>query len=130
MTKTCKHGRPVCSECVVVTDAARRFADGVNAICAFTKLEDRSHKWLAITLADGSVDSSLYPSKAQAIAHQSNEFHHAYICMDGVQGGLSPRDAQLWLDLHRHIYDNGGRLTDPHRDIIMPLGRDQKITRA
>jgi hypothetical protein len=127
--KVCdKHQRPVCSECVVITDDARRMADAVGTACVFYPEAVRHNGWLAFALSDGSTDHTIYPSKTDAIAHMSNEFLYAYLNLRKCIGGMPVKDAQLWLDLHRHIYDQGGRMTNP-RDIIMPIARDQRLTR-
>lgn len=123
----CKHGRPVCAECVVITDAAKRMSDGTKLIATTTTFMERAHGWIAVALADGSVDYNLYPSKAAAVAHQSNEFLYAYLCLRNSPGGMSPKDAQIWLDLHRYMYDNGYRLTG-ERTVIMPQAREHLIT--
>lgn len=126
----CKHGSVVCSQCIVITDAAKKFSDGVNLICTFTPFAERTRSWVAVKLEDGAVDFTCYPSKSLAISHQTNEFLCAYLCLRNCPGGLSPKDAAIWLRLHRYIYDQGGRLSDPdERSIIMPLGYDQKFTR-
>lgn len=127
----CTHGRVICSSCVVVTDAARRMSDAVNLAVKFG--EDDiigGGAFMAFALADGSTDHTLYPTKAAAIAHQSNEFLYCYLSLRRCPGGLQPKDAQIWLDLHRHVYDHGGRLADPDSpDMIMPQAREQMITR-
>lgn len=126
----CKHERVVCSECIVVTDAAKRFSDGVGLICAFSPFIERVNSWVAVRLADGEVDLNLYPSKSSAISRQSNEFLCAYLSLRHCPGGIGPKDAAIWLQLHRYMYDQGHRLADPdERSVIMPLGREQKITR-
>jgi hypothetical protein len=126
----CRHGRVVCSQCIVITDAAKRFSDGVNLICQFSPFIERKRSWIAVKLADGQVDLNLYPSKSVAIRHQGNEFLCAYLCLRNVMGGLAPKDAAIWLQLHRYMYDQGTRLSDPdERSIIMPLGYDQTFTR-
>lgn len=126
----CRHGRVVCSQCIVITDAAKRFSDGVNLICTFSPFAERARAWIAVKLEDGQVDLNLYPSKKIAIAHQTDEFLCAYLCLRNVMGGLSPKDAAIWLQLHRYMYDQGTRLADPdERSVIMPLGYDQRITR-
>jgi hypothetical protein len=130
MGKLCKHQRAICSDndCLVITDAARRMAEAVNLACKFKPDEVMNSGWMAFALLDGSTDHIVYPSKTDAIAHMSNEFLYAYLNMRKCIGGIPVKDAQLWLNLHRHVYDNGGRMTNP-RDLIMPIARDQAITR-
>jgi hypothetical protein len=126
----CRHERPVCSQCIVIGDDAKRFSDGVNLVCQFTPFTQRARAWPAVKLADGAVDLNVYPSKSVAISHQTNEFLCAYLSLRNCMGGLSPKDAAIWLQLHRYIYDQGGRLADPdERSIIRPLGLEQPFTR-
>lgn len=128
--RKCKHGRVICSECVVVTDSAKRLSDAVSLILTANDLDEVARSWIAVALADGSTDYVLYPSRQQAISHQANEFHFTYLCLKQCLGGMSNKDAQLWLDVHRHAYDNGLRLSDPDApDLIFPQGREQTVTR-
>jgi hypothetical protein len=114
----------------VITDAAKRFSDGVNLICQFTPFAERARSWVAVRLEDGSVDFNVYPSKSVAIRHQSNETLFAYLCLRNCMGGYSPKDAAIWLQLHRYMYDQGTRLFDPdERSVIRPLGLEQPFTR-
>lgn len=125
----CKHGRVLCRECCIVTDAARRMADAIGLAIIAEPVEVTAHGWMAFALEDGSTDRVVYPSKAVAIAHQENEFRYAYICLNKCMGAPPARDMQMWLDLHRHAYKNGGRLADPdEQEIMMPIGREQLIT--
>jgi hypothetical protein len=129
--KLCElHQRPVCSDnrCLVITDAAKRMADAVGLAVVFHAEEVWHSGWMAFALADGSTDHVIYPSKSAAIQHMSNEFLYAYLNMRKCIGGMPVKDAQLWLDLHRHIYDAGGQMTNP-AELIMPVARDQPIMR-
>jgi hypothetical protein len=125
-----KHKRPVCSDdsCLVITDAARRMSEAVGLAAVFHPEEVMHSGWMAFALADGQTDHVIYSSKTAAISHMSNEFLFAYLNLRKCIAGMPVKDAQLWLDLHRNIYDNGGRMTNP-RDMIMPIARDQLITR-
>lgn len=120
----CKHGNAICAQCVKVTDVAKKIADTINLQVAFKTPEELSHGWMAFSLAEGNTDWAIYPSKAEAIAHQSNEFLYLYIAMGRCLAGVNAKDMQLFLDMHRHAYANGMRLADPKApDIIMPLSR-------
>lgn len=127
--KRCIHGKVLCVKCVIVTDAARRMSEAVGLAIIANPPEVTRRGWMAFALADGSTDHVIYPSKTDAISHQADEYRYAYLCLNQCLGAMPLHDAQLWLDLHRHIYDNGGRLTDPKTSIIMPMGREQNITR-
>lgn len=129
----CRHGRKVCAECVVVTDAGRRAFDIVNAYVTFTPWEQRIRSWVALRLADGGSDGTLYDSRREAVRHQADEQLCAYFSYRGAPNGFASRtDAQLFLDYHRMAYDAGFRLPDPDdRDggpeLIMPTPREQLL---
>jgi hypothetical protein len=122
----CRHGMAVCSKCVVITDAARRICDQVNARITFTPWDQLVHSWMAFRLADGSTDGILYDSRDAAIKHQSDERLCAYFSFRQAMAGANPRDCQLFLDLHRNVYDNGGHLTEPKQPglILSTYGHD------
>lgn len=98
--------------------------DAINARIVFTHIDELSRGWMAFRLADGGSDNVLYDSRRAAIEHQSNEFLCAYFSFRSCLGGANPKDCQLFLDMHRHVYDNGGRLANPEApDLMMPLAR-------
>lgn len=125
----CKHGKRICVQCVVISDAAKRMSEAVGLAIIANPPEVTSKGWMAFALADGQTDHVIYPSKAAAIAHQHDEFRYAYLNLAQCLGAMPLKDAQIWLDVHRQAYDGGLRLTDPNTSIIMPQGRDQRITR-
>jgi hypothetical protein len=96
--------------------------DGVNLALVFNDFETCRHGWMAFALADGNTDHVVYPSKQAAIDHQPDEFRDAYLHLGKIIGGMPLKDCQLWLDIHRHAYDNRMRLTNPV-DLIMPVDR-------
>lgn len=67
-------------------------------------------RWVAISLADGSIKQELYGSKAEAIRFQVHETQCAYLCVTGfpTQGEM-----RYYLDENEHLYDQGLRLADP-----------------
>lgn len=120
----CKHGRRICSQCVVISDAAKRISDRINLHLTFTPFDQLANGWMAFALADGDTDGTVYPSKSDAIRHQRNEFLYMYIAFRNLLGGASPKDCQLLLDFHRHAYDNNMRMAEPEApQLIMPLAR-------
>jgi hypothetical protein len=36
-----------------------------------------------------------------------------------AMGGTNPTDCQIFLNVHRHVYDNGGHFVDSPQDIIL-----------
>jgi hypothetical protein len=130
MPDLCGHGRKVCADCVVVTDAARRAYDIVASFVHFVPFEQRVRSWLALRLADGGYDGTLYESRREAVRHQSDEKLCAYFTYRGAPNGFSSqKDAQLYLDYYRMAYDQGFRLPDPDDrsggpELIMPTARE------
>jgi hypothetical protein len=126
--KMCKHGKVLCVQCVIITDDARRMRDGVNLALITHAFEEVKYGWMAFALADGQTDHVVYPSKKTAIAHMRDEYRYAYLCLNKCAGGMPLKDAQLWLDLHRHAYAHSGRMTDPTIDLILPMAHETPIT--
>jgi hypothetical protein len=118
----CKHNNVICEECVKVSDAAKRFSDGINAMLTFNKPWEIRYSWVAIKLQDGSVDSAIYDTRGEAIKHQSDERLYCYFPIGNFLNGLKAADAQLLLDIQRHAYDQGFRITDEKTpDLITPV---------
>lgn len=124
----CEHNLVLCSKCVVITDAARRMADAVNLAIISNPPEVTRRGWMAFALQDGNTDHVVYPSKQAAVSHQHNEFYFCYLNLARCMGGTNVKDMQIFLNVHRHAYSHGGGMTDP-RTLIMPQGREQRITR-
>jgi hypothetical protein len=111
MTDLCKHNLAVCSRCVVVTDAAKRMADTINSTVAFKHWDELVNGWMAFQLADGSSDGTVYQSQEEAAKFQKNPEWAVYWCFRQGMAGVTAHDCQIFLNLHRHVYDNGGRFT-------------------
>lgn len=125
-SKQCKHGMAVCARCVVITDAAKRASDQVNAFITFTPFEELRNGWMAFALADGQNDGVVYPSRAEAIRHQSNEKLYAYVSFRALIGGANPKDMQIWFDVQRDAYDAGMNFHEPEApQLILPQQRGQ-----
>jgi hypothetical protein len=104
---------PQCPHGLGHNDAAKRAADNVNMHYAAVGWPAVG-QWCVIALADGGSDHVLYPSKSDAVRHQSNEFLHAYVKIVPMQMGIC--EAQIFLEFNRKAYDNGFRMADPdHR---------------
>lgn len=124
MPGKCKHGNIICEQCVKVSDAAKRFADGVNAMMTFHKPWEIRYHWIAVKLEDGSVDSTVYDTRGDAIHHQSDERLYCYFPIGNFLNGLKAADAELILAIQRHAYDQGFRITDEKvPDIIPSVGQ-------
>ena len=131
MADRCPHGRELCSECQQVTDAAKRAFDIVNSYVAFVDYSERIGSWVAVRLADGGSDGTLYATKRDAVRHQSDEQSAAYFSYRGAPNGFATaREAAVWLEYHRRAYTAGFRLPDPDAasggpDLVMPSPREQ-----
>jgi hypothetical protein len=88
-------------------DDARRLSDTVRLHITFGK----AGQWLAVKLSDGSSDTTLYETRADAVAHQLHETQCAYVKIP--RDDMSPRSAMTFLEMHRRLYDAGYRLQDP-----------------
>lgn len=95
------------------TDAAKRFADGINQTYADHGV-NAVHFWKAIQLIDGAVDRNNYETRRDAIRHQSDEFRCAYIKLT-FEMFMPLCEAEMILAFYRQAYDAGHRLTDPDR---------------
>lgn len=126
----CKHGNHICEQCVKVSDAAKRFSDGINAMITFNKAWELRYSWVAVKLQDGSVDSTIYDTRADAITHQSDERLYCYFPIGNFLNGLKSADAQLILDLQRHAYDQGFRITDEKTPDLIPTVPQVDLLRA
>lgn len=132
-TPLCRHGRAICSECIVVRDEGKRASDIINGYCCFVEWAERIRSVVAIRLADGGSDGELYASKRDAVRGQGgNEQLCAYFYFRDSPQGTTPRDMQLWIEYHRGLYAAGARLPDPDdmhggRDPVIPLTREQYL---
>jgi len=75
--------------------------------------EELRHKWIAIKLADGSHDGTLYDSKQDAVKHQLDEFICAYVSFRNIHQRVSEKDMEIFMRFNRDAYDHGFRLPDP-----------------
>lgn len=92
------------------SDAAKRASDEINLHLAAIGF-DAFRKWVAIRLADGSSDKTLYDSKIAAIRHQPDEQLCTYVCIPPNRTSVC--SAEAFLAFTRKAYNAGFRLTDP-----------------
>jgi hypothetical protein len=97
----------------VISDAARRMRDIVNALVMSWDRDELIHKWIAVRLADGGTDGTLYDSKRDAVRHQLDEYLCAYVSFKNLQSGIGLGEAEIFLRFNREAYDRGFRLPDP-----------------
>jgi hypothetical protein len=122
--KLCEHNLLICEQCVKASDSAKRFADGVNAMITFHKVWEIKHHWIAINLQDGSVDSTIYETRADAMKHMhGNEARYFYFPIGNFVQGLKLMDAEMILMFQRDAYDSGLRITDTQEgsDPFLPV---------
>jgi hypothetical protein len=105
------------------TDSAKRASDQVNLHMSAIGL-DAVRKWVAIRLADGGSDGTLYDTKRDAVRHQPDEFLCCYVCIPPT--GMTACMAESFMRTNRMAYDAGFRLPDPDsvhggKDIIPRL---------
>lgn len=123
----CRHGRKICSVCIVADDAAKRAFDNVRQIVENLTYEERTaYPYVAIRLSDGSSDGKNYDTRQAAVKAQFHETLCAYFSFRHAPNGFAtPRDAAIFLAYHRGVYDAGHRLPDPDarnggREMVMP----------
>lgn len=103
------------------SDAAKRVADEYQ-LHRLANFYGSIGKWIAVALADGTSDHTLYDSKREAVRHQHhNEQWYAFIRIG--PNNMTACEAEIFLRMMRTLYDKGMRLTDPDavhggRDVI------------
>jgi hypothetical protein len=96
------------------SDSARRLSDTVNLAVA-TDGWNVFGFWMAARLSDGGTDGHMYPDKATAVRHQLHETQCAYLRVP--PSGMSPQEAEIFLEFNRQLYANGHRMPDPGHHI-------------
>lgn len=87
-------------------------------------------KWIAIALADGDSDGVLYDYKQECIRHQHHDENwYAYVRI--IPANMTPCDTEIFLRMHRMMYEKGIRLTDPDatsggKEVIRRLNREDQ----
>lgn len=110
------------------TDAAKRVSD-TYMLHRVANPDNAVGKWFAVHLADGSGDGVLYDSRRDCIRHQKhNSKWFAYIKI--APCGMSVCEAESFLRSSRLAYAaTGNLLSDPDREIIQPLTREEHLRR-
>jgi hypothetical protein len=94
---------------VTLDDRTKRAYDHIRLLHT-THGSDCAGRWIAISLADGSCDTRLYETKAEAVRFQLHETQCAYFHFSGIP---KPLELQRFLELNVKIYDAGLSLSDP-----------------
>lgn len=125
----CRHGHRICTQCIAVSDAAKRMSDIINGLITFNDPWAIRTTWLAIRLADGGYDGNVYATREEAINHQSDERLCAYVCMATMISGAKALDCAIFLEFHRQAYDAGMRLHEPEApQLIVPTSMYDRMT--
>lgn len=114
----------------MVTDSGKRVADQY----ALHKIGDpigSVGKFFAVRLSDGSSDGVLYDTRRSAVRHQHHD-EQFYAFVQIGPWGMTAKEADVFLDVHRRMYLKGMRFADPdHRsgglEIIPRLTRADQI---
>lgn len=97
-------------------DAARRVSDEIT----LHAIAGSAGKWAAIKLADGTSDHVAYDSRSDAVIHQASPEYCTFVLIP--PDGMTVKEADVFLDFWRQVYDAGFRAVDPRDDIpSMPL---------
>lgn len=108
----------------LVSDAARRVADTYMLHRQADFYGTLGH-WFAVRLTDGTEDhkGTVYASKKAAMLDQKlDEKYYAFVQI--TPSPMTPEDAEIFLRLHRKMYEKGLRLGDSDKsfDVIKRLG--------
>lgn len=102
MAKLCRHRLKICSQCIIVSDEAKRMSDCVNLHITCNPVWELNTKWLAFRLQDGTSDGALYDSREEAIHHQPYPDRCCFFTFRSAMGGVTPKDMQIWLEMERN----------------------------
>jgi hypothetical protein len=96
-------------------------ADTINLTLISQPWDVLVNTWMIFRLDTGESDNVRYESKADAVSHQIEEKWWVYFCMRRALGGVSARDCQLFINMHRYVYDSGGSASfiEPDVDMII-----------
>lgn len=117
----CRHGLQICEQCIIVTDAAKRMCDQINARLTFSNPWEVRSKWMAFRLNDGGTDGVIYDTREEAINHQIDERFCCYFTFRSAMSGAKPLDCQIFLNYYRDMYDANMRMHEPEApQLILP----------
>jgi hypothetical protein len=126
----CKHRLRICEKCIIVDDAAKRMSHTINSLMTFNKPWEIRNCWIAIRLADGGFDNTIYATREEAIKHQLDERFCAYAYLGTFVGSAAkPLDCAVFLKYHRDAYDAGMHLHEPEApQLILPTSVYDRVT--
>lgn len=111
-----------------IWEAGKRASDIINEYLVHRGWDELKECWLAISLADGSTDGTLYFSRKDAVRHQPHEQQCYYLSFRNIPGGAIPKEMAIVLQFQREAYDAGFRLIDPDdanggKEVLMTAGQ-------
>lgn len=89
---------------------ARRAFEHLNLLRTVKGDDSLTGRWVAVSLADGSMRPEVYESKREAVRFQLHETQCAYLCVTGFP---TLGEMRLFLDTNEELYDAGLHLADP-----------------
>lgn len=110
-------------------NSAKRLSGIINSLVICHPIDTLVHSWIAVRLADGSYDGTLYDTRQDAVRHQPHEQQCAYLNLAPVMGGMEVQAAFAILKFHRDAYRAGMTFIDPEHptggmDIRMPIAME------
>jgi hypothetical protein len=114
-------------------NAAKRLSGIINSLVVIYPIDQLIHSWIAVSLADGSTDGTLYDTRQDAVRHQTHEQQCAYLNLGPVMGGMDINAAYAIIKFHRDAYEAGYTFIDPEHptggmDIGMPIAMEDVRT--
>lgn len=94
-------------------ECAKRAYDAINIHLTFGKRDDYKHKWIAISLADGRADGTIYESAIDAADKQAFPNQCWYVSFLGLRpDGISVLDCAKMIELYRQAASAGIKFVD------------------
>lgn len=111
-------------EIAELAECGKRISGVINQVVTDFNPWEIRNCWLAFKLEDGRVyggnQPALFDSQAAARKH-TDQWKYCYVNMQGILGGLSQKDAEIFLDFHRQARDVNLAQSDPNRSAMMPF---------
>lgn len=112
------------AEIAELAECGKRMSDVVNQVVTDFIPWDIKNCWLAFKLEDGSSadgrSPTLYDSLPAAKKH-TDEWKCCYMALRCFLGGISAKDCEIFIDVHRQGRAVNMAQTDPDKTLIMPF---------
>jgi hypothetical protein len=112
-------------EIAELAECGKRMSDVVNQVVADFIPWDIKDCWLAFKLEDGSVHGGTHPvlyDSLPAAKKHTDQWKYCYMALRGFLGGISAKDCEIFIDVHRQARNVNIAQSDPDRTVIMPFG--------